>query len=257
MAQATASRPSDDRLLAAYAESPTPSSLEALVERYRPLAHALANRYRRRSEPLDDLLQVADLGLIKAIRGFDPTRQTGFAVYAVPTILGELRRHFRDKVWNLRLPRGLQESSITVEQAIEHLSGELGRSPTVRELAGETGYSIEDINETLIARDARWAESMDAPVRYDGESPTTLVDTLGVIDSGYDRVEADYAASTVELDEREWEVLRMRFQDEMSQREIGEKLGVSQMQVSRVSRRALAKLLAAVEGEQEAEHVVS
>jgi RNA polymerase sigma-B factor len=257
MAQATASRPSDDRLLALYAESPTPSSLEALVERYRPLAHALANRYRRRSEPLDDLLQVADLGLIKAIRGFDPTHQTGFAAYAVPTILGELRRHFRDKVWNLRLPRGLQESSLTVEQAIEHLSGQLGRSPTVRELARETGYSIEDINETLIARDARWAASMDAPVGCDdGESPTALADTLGATDPGYDRVEADYAASTVELDEREWEILRMRFQDEMTQREIGQKLGVSQMQVSRVSRRALAKLLAAVQGEQEAEHAV-
>ena len=134
----------------------------------RSSGRALSTPRARARQPLSpqqraayDLSQVADLGLVKAIRGFDPARQNGFAAYAVPTILGELRRHFRDRVWNLRLPRGLQESSMTVERAIEHLIGQLGRSPTVRELADETGYSIEDVNETLIARDARRTESME------------------------------------------------------------------------------------------------
>jgi RNA polymerase sigma-B factor len=240
----------DRRLLSAYAQDPTPRNLEALVERYQRLAHSLARRYGQAREPFEDLLQVANLGLVKAIKGYDASRGMPFTAYAVPTILGELRRHFRDKVWNLRLPRGLQESSMTVERAIERLTGELGRSPTVRELATETGYAIEDVNETLIARETRWTESMEMPLSgVEGEQGIALGETLGSIDAGYDRVEAEYAAQTAELDEREWEILKLRFEDGMRQKDIAKRFGISQMQVSRVSRRALAKLLGTVQGD--------
>jgi RNA polymerase sigma-B factor len=245
------SRERDARLLIAYAEDPSRSRLEQLVERYQPLARSLAQRYRASREPFEDLVQVADLGLVKAIKGFDPDRNTSFTAYAVPTILGELRRHFRDRVWNLRLPRGLQESSMKVEGSIDRLTGRLGRSPTVAELAEETELSIERINETLVARDVRWTSSMEAPGRTDdGESGIAPADSIGGIDPGYDRVEANVALTSAALDERERTMVELRFEDGLTQAEIGSRLGVSQMQVSRVSRRGLNKLLTAVRGDE-------
>ena len=246
------SRERNARLLNAYAEDPSHARLEQLVERYQPLARSLAHRYRAGREPFEDLIQVADLGLVKAIKGYDPNRNTSFTAYAVPTILGELRRHFRDRVWNLRLPRGLQESSMKVEGAIDRLTGSLGCSPTVAELAEETDLSIEQINDTLVARDVRWTSSMEMPGRTDdGEAGITPADSLGKSDPGYDRVEANFASASVVLDERERTVIELRFEEGLTQAEIGGRLGVSQMQVSRVSRRALAKLLAAVRGDDE------
>lgn len=247
----TVSRERDVRLLITYAEDPSDSRLEQLVERYQPLARSLAHRYRASREPFEDLIQVADLGLVKAIKGYDPDRNSSFTAYAVPTILGELRRHFRDRVWNLRLPRGLQESSMKVEGAIERLTGRLGRSPTATELAEETELSIEQINETLVARDVRWTSSMEMPGRTDdGEAGIAPADLLGSIDPGYDRVEADFASTTAVLDERERTMIELRFEDGLTQAEIGSRLGVSQMQVSRLSRRGLNKLLTAVRGDE-------
>lgn len=244
----TTARRHDREMLVAYAKNPTPGGLERLVERYQPLSRSLASRYRGGSEPYDDLVQVADMGLVKAIQGFDPERETSFTSYAVPTILGELRRHFRDRVWNLRLPRALQESTMTVEGATSRLTERLGRSPKVEEVADESGLEVEVVAESIVARDARWTQSMDAPVTTD-DGAASRGELLGHNDPGYDTVEANLACSAAELEDRERQMLRMRFGQDMTQAEIGARLGVSQMQVSRVSRRGLRKLLAAVQGE--------
>ncbi len=214
-----------------------------------PLARSLAMRYRRQTESLDDLVQVAGLGLVKAVDGFDPGRERPFAAYAVPTILGELRRHFRDHVWNVRLPRALQERTMKLDAATAALTDELGRFPTPTELAERLEISVEDVLEGLEADHARRTLSLDAPRRSDEEDATSAVETIESTESGYDRVEAQLAAETADLDEREWAILRMRFVDDLTQREIAAKFDVSQMQISRISRRALWKLLSAVNGD--------
>jgi RNA polymerase sigma-B factor len=245
----------DERaLLRRFAETGSAEIREELVRRFMPLARSLALRYRRRSESIDDLVGVANLGLVKAIDGYDPDHGTPFTAYAVPTILGELRRHFRDHVWNVRLPRGLQELTMKVEEATNELTEELGRYPTTAQIAERLGISTEDVLEALEAAHARRTMSLDAP-RLAEEEATPTVETIGRAEAGYDRVEADLVAEKAGLDRREWEVLRLRFVDELTQREIGHRLGVSQMQISRISRRALWKLLAAVRGERPAADV--
>jgi RNA polymerase sigma-B factor len=217
-----------------------------------PLARSLAMRYRRQTESLDDLVQVAALGLVKAIDGFDPARGKPFTAYAVPTILGELRRHFRDHVWNVRLPRGLQEMTMKVDAATANLTEDLGRFPTATEVSGHLEVSVEDVLEAIEAGHARRTVSLDAPRRVGDEDSTPAVEALPTREPGYDRIEADLASRAAGLDEREWEVLRLRFAEELTQSEIGARLGVSQMQISRISRRALWKLLNAVRGEDQA-----
>ncbi len=240
----------EDALLRRYARHREPRVQEELVRRFTPFARSLAMRYAASPEPLDDLLQVANLGLIKAIEGFDPDRGRPFAAYGAPTILGELRRHFRDNVWNLRLPRSLGELALRIEQANTQLADELGRYPVPSETADWLGLPTENVIEALVARDARYPLSLEAPRNQaeDG-APTTIADLIPEGEPGYDHVEAVDAANTADLDEIEQRVLTMRFNDEMSQKDIGAVLGVSQMQVSRISRRALWKLLAAVRGE--------
>jgi RNA polymerase sigma-B factor len=238
----------EDDLFRAYAATRSPELREDLVRRFLPLAKSLALRYRRETESLDDLVQVASLGLVKSINGFEPALGYPFKAYATPTILGELRRHFRDHVWNLRLPRGLQELTMKIERATDDLAEELGRSPTPTDIAKRLDITVEDVLDAIEANHARRTHSLDAPSSQDEASPT-VIETLGGTDPGYDRVEAEAAAAGAGLDEREWRVLRMRFVDQLPQHEIGIKLGVSQMQISRISRRALGKLLAAVRGE--------
>jgi RNA polymerase sigma-B factor len=238
----------DEReLLRRYAETRSPELRDELVKRFMPLARSLAMRYRRRSESLEDLVQVASLGLMKAIDGYDPGRGRPFTAYAVPTVLGELRRHFRDHVWNVRLPRGLQELTMNVDEATNDLTEELGRVPSAAEIGERLEISTEDVLEALEASHARRTMSLDAP-RIAEEEALPAVETIGGAEGGYERVEADMAAERAGLDDREWEVLRLRFVDELTQREIGRHLGVSQMQVSRISRAALWKLLNAVRG---------
>ena len=239
----------DDDLLQAFAATRSPDLREDLVRRFMPLAKSLALRYRRRTESLDDLMQVASLGLVKSIDGFDPSLGFPFTAYATPTILGELRRHFRDHVWNLRLPRGLQELTMKIDRAADALAEELGRHPTPTEIAVRLDVTVEDVLDGIEAVHARSTRSLDSPSSKE-EGSMTLVETLGVTEPGYDRVEAEEAAARAELDDREWQVLRLRFVDQMTQREIGHELGVSQMAISRISRRALGKLLTAVRGEQ-------
>ena len=164
------------------------------MRRFMPLAKSLALRYRRQTESLDDLVQVASLGLMKSIDGFDPSLGFPFQAYAVPTILGELRRHFRDHVWNLRLPRGLQELTMKIDRAADGLAEELGRYPTPTEIAKRLDVTVEDVLDGIEAGHARSTQSLDAPTSQDEES-LTLVETLGRTEAGYDRVEAEEAAA--------------------------------------------------------------
>lgn len=240
----------EDRLLAQYAQCPSEDVLEQLVERFQPLARSMAARYKNRSEPLDDLLQVANVGLIKAIKGFDPSHGSRFSSYAVPTILGELRRHFRDRVWSVRLPRSLQERWMEMNAAESDITSRLGHAPSTSEICDELGWTDQELSETVDADRARLVSSLDSPVQDgDGGNPTDGHAVIGTNDQHYERVEAILASRSAELSERERLVLSLQYLDGLSQREIGSRIGVSQMQVSRISRCALHRLLAAVRGE--------
>src|SRR5436189_2476813 len=235
-------------LLERFARTRDPAVKEELVCRFLPLARSLALRYRGASEQLEDLIQVASLGLVKALDGFDLERGKSFIAYAAPTILGELRRHFRDRVWEVRLPRGLQERTMAVAEAGQVLSEQLGHTPTINQIAARLEISEEEVAEALQADEARRTLSLDMPRnRADAES-VPMVETIGGSEHGYDRVEAQLAAEGAPLDERERRVLRLRFEEDLNQYEIGRRLGVSQMQVSRIMRGALRKLLVAVRG---------
>jgi RNA polymerase sigma-B factor len=238
------SREIERRLLLRYHELGDLAAREELVERFLPLARDLALRYTYADEPYDDLLQVACLGLIKAIDRFEPGRGTKFTSYAAPTILGELKRHFRDKGWSLHVPRDLQERTLAVSRATEILSTELGRSPNVREVAGHLGCSAEQVLEAQEAAASYEAASLDAPAaRDDGES-ASLVELLGRDDDAYELVEDREAIARTwkELPDVERHVLELRFMHDLNQREIGERIGYSQMHVSRLLRRALSRL---------------
>ena len=240
----TDARETERLLLVRYREYADLAAREELVERFLPLARDLALRYTYTDEPFDDLLQVACLGLIKAIDRFEPGRGTKFTSYAAPTILGELKRHFRDKGWSLHVPRDLQERTLAVSRATEILSKELGRSPNVREVAGHLGCSPEQVLEAQEASASYEAASLDAPTaREDGES-ASLVEMLGGEDSAYELVEdrAAIASTWMALPEVERQVLELRFMQDLTQREIGERIGYSQMHVSRLLRRALTRL---------------
>src|SRR5439155_11767344 len=239
---------SETDLLRTYAETADPALKEELVCRFLPLARSLALRYRGASEQLEDLIQVASLGLVKALDGFDLERGRSFIAYAAPTILGELRRHFRDRVWEVRLPRGLPDRTMAVSDAAQELAEEEGRTPTVAQIAARLELTQEEVSEALQADEARRALSLDAPQSRDDRESASLVESVGAPEPGYDAVEAQLAAAEAPLEDRERTVLRMRFEGDLNQYEIGRRLGVSQMQVSRIMRRALRKLLEAVQG---------
>jgi RNA polymerase sigma-B factor len=212
------------------------------------LAHKLARRYARGSEPIEDLRQVACVGLVRAVDRFDPSHGTSFTTFAVPTILGELRRHFRDRTWSVRVPRALRDAAAAVEHAQEALAKTLGRSPSALEVADELGMSVERV---LAAREAALAyrcDSLDRPLRAeDGDGAATLGDRLGECDEGLRRAEDGVLIdqlATETLSHREREVLRLRFHDDLLQREIAVRVGVSQMQVSRILRDAVQTLQA-------------
>ena len=239
----------DAELLRDYAERHESALKEELVRRFLPLARALALRYRGGSEQVEDLIQVASLGLVKALDGFDLTRGRSFVAYAAPTILGELRRHFRDRVWEMRLPRGLQERTMAVSEVAAELGDELGGTPTVSQIAARLDLAEDQVSEALHADETRRTLSLDVPVSRTDRSSLPMVELVGQTELGYDAVEAQLAAEDAPLDERERFVLRLRFEEDLNQYEIGRRLGVSQMQVSRIMRRALRKLLVAVQGD--------
>jgi RNA polymerase sigma-B factor len=242
----------DRRLLERYHWHGDPAAREALVQRFLPLARQLARRYQRGGEPLDDLIQVASLGLLKAIDRFEPDRPTAFSSFAVPTILGELKRHFRDRGWSVRVPRDLQEMSVRVDRVAEAMARQLGRAPTPAEIAEEIGTTTERVLEAREAAGAYRAVSLDRP-REDDEEGDGMAETLGIEDPGFGLAED---AATVErlmsvLSDREREVLRLRFAEDLTQSEIGARVGVSQMHVSRLIRQAIARLRDAAEDERD------
>ncbi len=241
----------DRELFVRYHADGDEQAREQLVERFLPLARQLARRYQRAGEPLDDLQQVASLGLIKAIDHFDPEREIAFSSYAVPTILGEIKRYFRDRTWAVRVPRDLQELSLSVDRAVGELAESLRRQPSVAEIAVAIDAEEEEVLEALQAGAAYRAVSFDAPRSGASgeEDVTTLADSVGIDEEGFDRAEerATLQRLMSTVTPREREVLRMRFEQDMTQAEIGEVIGVSQMQVSRVIRQAVARLRAAAE----------
>jgi RNA polymerase sigma-B factor len=243
--QHDAARVQEERLLfTRFCASRDPVLREALVRRYLPLARQLARRYQRQEEPLDDLVQVASLGLVKAVDRFDPCRHVAFSSYAVPTILGEIKRHFRDRTWAVRVPRDLQEMALRVERSVADLTRELHRQPTVEEICERVGASEEQVLEALEAAAAYSSTSLDTPRGADGEPGETLADTVGGDEGGYDRAEQRATIDQLmrAITPREREVLRLRFEEDLTQAEIGEIIGVSQMQVSRLIRQAVGRL---------------
>ena len=214
-----------------------------LAARYLPLAWSLALRYRHTQEPFEDLVQVASLGLVKAIDGWDPERGTAFTSFAAPTILGELRHYFRDCTWMVRPPRALQELALQVVRVRNQLWTAQGREPTVADLAAALGHPLEAIVDAVAAAEGRHAFSLDAPAA-DGDEGTAQLDLLGDIDGALaavdDRLLVDHLVRS--LDSRARAVLRMRFELDLFQWEIADRVGVSQMHVSRILRDALATL---------------
>jgi RNA polymerase sigma-B factor len=229
-----------------YLDKRDPVDREMLVERFLPLARQLARRYQRPEEPFDDLFQVACLGLVKAIDRFDLGREVAFSSYAVPTILGEIKRYFRDRTWSVRVPRDLQELALKVDRAVSDLSLDLHRQPTVEEIAAKVGAEEEDVLEALEASGAYKATSLEAPRGSEDDSADTLGDTLGIVEEGFalaeDRATIEHLMRSITPRERE--VLHLRFAEDLTQAEIGERIGVSQMQVSRIIRQSVARLRA-------------
>ena len=216
-----------------------------LAERMLPLARSLARRYAGKGEPLDDLEQVASLGLLKAIDRFDVSRDVRFATFAVPTIAGELKRHFRDRGWMLRVPREIQELSARITRCRETLTRELGRSPTVDEVAATVGAGVEAVLEALRAADAYRILSLDEPL---AEGAGAL-DAIGGDDAGYELAEQRVLLrrGLDELGAREREIVRLRYYEGLTQREIARAVGVSQMHVSRLIRRSIDTMRDSIE----------
>jgi RNA polymerase sigma-B factor len=218
---------------------------EQLVWRFLPMARNIARRYRRGGEPLDDLVQVASVALMKALDRFDPERGVEFPGFAVPTIVGELKRHLRDTRWAVHVPQRMRERVLQVDRAAESLRHMLGRSPTVEELARRVGIEAAEVADALRAATAYDAVSLDSPAYGPrGESGPAIVESLGVEEERYDLVEYRATIETAlrALPARQRAILRLRFHDDLTQSEIAQRLGVSQMHVSRLLRQALGRL---------------
>ena len=228
---------------------------EALTLRFLPLARQLARRYARSSVPGEELMQVASLALVKAIDRFDPDHGSAFEAFALPTILGELRRYFRDATWSVHVTRAVQERALAIDNASEHLIKRLGRSPTVQEIAAYLELSEEEVLDGLLAAQAYTATSLDASPQADSddEGAAPLAYEIGAEDEGYELVEAKAALAEAvgELSPDEREMLRLRFAEQLTQTEIAARLGVSQMQVSRLLRGLLQRLSVLAGAEQD------
>lgn len=228
-------------LFRSYRENKDPEIKRVLVDAYMDLARSLARRFANRGEPMDDLIQVASIGLLKAIDRFEPERNVQFTTYAVPTIVGELKRYFRDRASTIRLPRGLRERSYCLNTAIQKFSQEYGRPPNVSEVAESTGISEEDVIEGLESAEALNVASLNTPTENDDLS---LMDVLGDKDKSLDIIDErlSLAGAMSNLGLREQSMLYLRFVEGLSQTEIASRLGISQMHVSRLLRRTLQTL---------------
>jgi len=218
-----------------------PAVRDELVEQFRALAEYLARRFQGRGEPVEDLTQVAMIGLLKAIDRFDLDREVKFSTYATATIVGELKRHFRDKGWSVRVPRRLQETGLKVSKAMSEVSQEVGRSPTVAEVAKHTGLSEEEVLEGMETVHAYSASSLDAPIDEEGRSSHEI---MGSEDETIEMIEAwTTVAPTIQaLPERERRILYLRFFRGLTQTQIADEIGISQMHVSRLLARTIRQL---------------
>jgi RNA polymerase sigma-B factor len=242
----------DEReLLVRYHRSGDQRAREELVRRYLPATRQIARRYARGHESIDDLAQAATVGLIQAIARFDVDYGTSFATFAFPTMTGEVKRHLRGTRWGVHMPRGMQERTLEVRRVAERLAARLRRSPRPDEIAGELGIGVEDVLDALQAEGARDAVSLTTPHR-DGEESGTLLDAVGDEDTGYERVHerSAVAAALRTLPERERRIIELRFGSDQTQEEIARQIGVSQMQVSRLLRRAVSRMRIVAAGRQ-------
>ncbi len=221
---------------------------DGLVHLHLPLVEHCARRFRNRGEPFEDLVQVGTIGLIKSIDRFDTDRGVEFSTYATPTIIGEIKRYFRDKGWAIRVPRRLQELRMQISSATAELTQKQGRSPTPRELAEEIGCSVEEIIEGLESSNAYSTLSLDAS-NDDDENPSSMLDAIGIDDEGLEHVEIRESIKPLleALDPREKKILLLRFFKNMTQSQIAEEIGVSQMHVSRLLTRTLLQLRSSLE----------
>jgi RNA polymerase sigma-B factor len=239
---ATMRRLEERRLLRVYHCAGDAGAREELVHRFLPLARQLARRYERRGEPIDDLVQVASLGLLTAIDRFNPARRTALSSFATPTILGELKRYFRDLGWAVRVPRSLQERIVQVEEATEALRRELGRPPTPAEVAERTQNTVEQVLEARQAAGARWAISLNSS--GDEEDAGAPADRFAIDEPGF--LLAEDAATTERLmrvlTDRERETLRLRFSEDLYPSEVAERVGLPPTHVARVLRRSIEAL---------------
>jgi RNA polymerase sigma-B factor len=217
---------------------------DELIARFLPLARKLARRYAQSSEPYEDLVQVASLGLVKAVERFDPDRGFAFSSFAVPTIVGELKRYFRDTAWALHVDRGAQERARKITDAQQKLSSGTGRMPTVNEIAQYLEISQEDVLDGLQTSEAYGAISLDAPLAGEDDEESSRLDSIGTADERLELVDdhATIFAAAKHLPTREREILYLRFNEDLTQSEIADRVGVSQMQVSRLLRRSLLRL---------------
>jgi RNA polymerase sigma-B factor len=236
------------RLFAAYRDAgddhERAAVREKLVDQYIGLVEFLARRFRNRGEPLEDLVQVGTIGLLKAIDRFELEREVEFSTYATPTIVGELKRHFRDKGWAVRVPRRLQELHLELTKIISNLGQELGRSPTVAEISESAGISEETVLEGMEIAHAYSFTSLDAPIDSEDSESSSFADQMGGEDEQLENLEyrASLAPEMAKLPERERKILFLRFYRGMTQSEIAERLGISQMHVSRLLNRTLMRL---------------
>lgn len=235
---------SDVDVDALFANRHDPKARRQLTEQFDSLAAYLARRYQGRGEPLDDLLQVARLGLLNAIDRFDVDKGFQFSTFATRTISGELKRHLRDRSWSVRVPRSLQERWLEVSRAIEDLQHKLGRSPTIAQIAEAIGANEEEVLEALDAGSAYTAASLDAPAGGSEDSSASVGDLIGVMDDTLEWVGpwAGVKDRLAELPERQKTILYLRFFEDLTQSEIAERVGMSQMHVSRLLRQSLETL---------------
>ncbi len=240
--------PSEDieAALTRYAATRDPEDRDRLILHHQRLARYIAARFVGQGETPEDLVQVATIGLIHALDRYDPAHGVKFSTYALPTIVGEIKRHLRDKTWHVKVPRWLLEMSLSARRADKALMGRLGRPPTVKEIAAEIGASEETALEALEVGRIAQAASLDTPLERKADSGATLMDLIGGMDQALHDLEAfaDLQHALSRLETRERQVIRLRFFGELSQRQIAQRVGLSQMQVSRLERRALEKLRA-------------
>jgi RNA polymerase sigma-B factor len=240
------------RLLHAYKAEGDPAARDRLIADLMPLVRSIALRYVGRGEPLEDLIQVGSIGLINAINRFDPERGVELTTYAVPTILGEIQRHFRDKAWAIHVPRSVKELNVRLTRILDSLTAELGRSPTIEELANAAGAEEEQVIEALESTNAYSVRSLSAP--DDDDSPGGLSELIGEDERGYEGVEegALVEAGLGGLGARERRIVELRFFHGLTQSQIAAEIGTSQMHVSRLLRRALQTMRGRIEDELEA-----